>query len=64
MMSHDLLVQMAYLTTCFRHYDILAKTHSGMTTATGFPAKMTFSHARALLIIEKVVVLVSESKAL
>ena len=35
-MSHDLLVQMAYLTTCFRHYDILAKTHSGMTTAMRF----------------------------
>ena len=43
-----------HLITCFRHYDILAKTRSRMTTATSFPAKMTRVHGRALFITEKI----------
>ena len=54
MMSHDLLVQMAYFTTCFRHYDILLKTHSGMTTAIRFsPPKWRFLMREHYLLLRK-----------
>ena len=56
------------LTTSFRHYDILAKTRSRMTTATTFSRQneagspvSIYSVLRNLLLV---VVLVSESKAL
>ena len=39
-----------HLITCSRHYDILAKTRSRMTTAISrFPAKMTLVHGWAIL---------------
>ena len=42
-----------HLITCFRYFDILAKTRSRVTTATTFPVKMTLVHAWALLSIEE-----------
>ena len=41
------------LITCFRNYDILAKTCSRMTTAITFSRQMKLVHARAFLGIEK-----------
>ena len=39
---------------CFRHYDILAKTRSGMPRAISFTRRNdTFFHARALIRVEK-----------
>ena len=50
--------------TRFRHYDVLTKTRSKMTTAITFPRQNdTGSRARALCLLEKLV-LVLESKGL
>ena len=41
--------------TCFRHFDILAKTRGRVTTATTFSRqKVKLAHARTLLSIEKI----------
>ena len=56
--------------TCFRHYDIRAKTRSRMTTAIGFsrqndaswPARTTLVLKNLVLVVVLVVVLVLQSK--
>ena len=42
-----------YLITCFRLYDILAKTRSRMTAAIMFSRQMTLVHTQALFSFEK-----------
>ena len=42
-----------HLITCFRHYDILAKTRSRITTAITFSRQTTLVHSRAQLSIGK-----------
>ena len=49
------MIKLLAFETCSRHYDILAKTLSRMTTQLSrFPAKMTLPHEQALLSIEKI----------
>ena len=57
--------------TCFRHYDILAKTRSRMTTAIAFSCQnddgshlSNTQYWKNLLVVVILVLLVSESKAL